>query len=44
MIEKYQMYIGGEWVDSVSGETFESIDPYTGEALGGVSFGQRGGC
>jgi aldehyde dehydrogenase (NAD+) len=25
------MYIGGEWTDSVSGETFESIDPYTGE-------------
>lgn len=32
MIEKYKMYIGGEWADSVSGETFESIDPYTGEA------------
>ena len=32
MIEKYKMYIGGESADSVSGETFESIDPYTGEA------------
>jgi len=32
MIQKYQMYISGEWTDSVSGETFESIDPYTGEA------------
>jgi aldehyde dehydrogenase (NAD+) len=25
------MYIAGEWVDSVSRETFASIDPYTGE-------------
>jgi (Z)-2-((N-methylformamido)methylene)-5-hydroxybutyrolactone dehydrogenase len=24
------MYIGGEWVDARSGETFESIDPFTG--------------
>ncbi|MFN8456921.1 MAG: aldehyde dehydrogenase [Anaerolineae bacterium] len=31
MVEKYQMYIGGEWVDSVSGQTFPSINPYTGE-------------
>ncbi len=31
MIKAYQMYIGGEWVDSVSRETFESINPYTGE-------------
>ena len=22
---KYKMFIGGKWVDSVSGETFESI-------------------
>jgi hypothetical protein len=34
MIQKYKMYIGGEWTDSVSGETFESIDPYTGEVWG----------
>jgi aldehyde dehydrogenase (NAD+) len=25
------MYIGGEWVDARSGETFETIDPFTGE-------------
>jgi aldehyde dehydrogenase (NAD+) len=31
MIQKYKMYIGGEWTDSVSGYTFESIEPYTGE-------------
>jgi acyl-CoA reductase-like NAD-dependent aldehyde dehydrogenase len=28
----YRMLIGGEWVDARSGETFESINPYTGRA------------
>ena len=23
----YQLFIAGEWVDSVSGETFESLNP-----------------
>jgi succinate-semialdehyde dehydrogenase/glutarate-semialdehyde dehydrogenase len=27
------MHIGGEWVDSVTGETFERISPVTGEVL-----------
>lgn len=30
MTKKYQLLIGGEWVDSVSGETFESINPADG--------------
>src|ERR671925_1812076 len=30
----FQNYIGGEWVDSASGETFESISPATGETIG----------
>jgi acyl-CoA reductase-like NAD-dependent aldehyde dehydrogenase len=30
----FQNYIGGEWVDAVSGETFESTNPATGEAIG----------
>ena len=25
----YQMLVGGEWVDARSGETFETVDPYT---------------
>ena len=25
------MYIDGDWVDAQSGETFETVDPYTGE-------------
>ncbi len=27
-------YIGGEWVDAAGGETFESLNPATGELLG----------
>jgi alpha-ketoglutaric semialdehyde dehydrogenase len=30
----FQNYIGGEWVDSASGETFESSSPATGDAIG----------
>jgi len=30
----YRNYIGGEWVDAASGETFESRDPATGELVG----------
>ena len=27
-------FIGGEWVDAASGETFESTSPATGETIG----------
>jgi alpha-ketoglutaric semialdehyde dehydrogenase len=30
----YKNYIGGEWVDSAGGETFESTNPATGELVG----------
>jgi acyl-CoA reductase-like NAD-dependent aldehyde dehydrogenase len=30
----FQNYIGGEWVDAASGETFESQNPATGELIG----------
>jgi alpha-ketoglutaric semialdehyde dehydrogenase len=30
----YKNYIAGEWVDAVSGETFESTSPANGEAIG----------
>ncbi|MFQ5954970.1 MAG: aldehyde dehydrogenase [Kiloniellales bacterium] len=30
-MQKYQLYIGGEWVDPASGEWFESYNPYTGK-------------
>jgi aldehyde dehydrogenase (NAD+) len=32
--KSFQNYIGGEWVDSASGETFESTSPATGDAIG----------
>ena len=28
---RYQMYVGGEWIDASSGACFESDDPYRGE-------------
>jgi alpha-ketoglutaric semialdehyde dehydrogenase len=30
----FQNYIGGEWVDAASGETFESTSPANGDAIG----------
>src|SRR5579872_1018073 len=30
-MQKYQMYVGGEWVAPSSGEWFESYNPFTGE-------------
>jgi len=30
----FKNFIGGEWVDAVSGETFETTSPATGETLG----------
>ena len=30
-LTKYKMFIGGEWVDSASGEYFESDNPYLGK-------------
>jgi aldehyde dehydrogenase (NAD+) len=30
----FKNYIGGEWVDAAGGETFESVSPATGEAIG----------
>jgi acyl-CoA reductase-like NAD-dependent aldehyde dehydrogenase len=32
--ERFQNYIGGEWVDAASGETFETASPATGDVLG----------
>jgi phenylacetaldehyde dehydrogenase len=35
-----KLLINGEWVDSASGETFETLDPSTGEALANVARGE----
>src|ERR687897_989673 len=32
--KQFQNYVGGEWTDAASGETFESLVPATGETLG----------
>src|SRR5437763_3376665 len=32
--QNFQNFIGGEWVDAASGETFESTSPATGETIG----------
>src|ERR1700712_2968581 len=31
-LERYRLFIDGEWVDPASGEWFESIEPYSGLA------------
>jgi acyl-CoA reductase-like NAD-dependent aldehyde dehydrogenase len=30
----FKHFIGGEWVEAASGETFETTSPATGETLG----------
>ena len=32
--QNFKNFIGGEWVDAASGETFESTSPATGESIG----------
>ncbi len=38
-MHKYQMYIGGNYVDSVSGKWFDSYNPYTGEVWAEIAQG-----
>ncbi len=33
-VKQFKNFIGGEWVDAVSGQTFESVVPATGDVLG----------
>jgi acyl-CoA reductase-like NAD-dependent aldehyde dehydrogenase len=35
-MKEYQMYIGGKWVGSLSGQTFDDLDPYSGEVYAKV--------
>jgi acyl-CoA reductase-like NAD-dependent aldehyde dehydrogenase len=32
--KRFQNYIGGEWVDAVGGDTFESVSPANGDTIG----------
>jgi aldehyde dehydrogenase (NAD+) len=38
-MKTYQMYINGKWVDSASRETFDDLNPYTGEVYARVQKG-----
>lgn len=38
-MKTYQMYIGGEWVDAASGQTYTSLNPATGEAVAELALG-----
>jgi aldehyde dehydrogenase (NAD+) len=35
-----RLYIGGEWVDAEAGETFDTLDPATGEVLASAARGR----
>jgi len=35
-LKKYQMFIGGKWVDAENGDTFDSVNPATGEAWASI--------
>src|SRR2546423_6516811 len=44
VVEKTQtlkMFVGGRWVDSESGQTFEAISPATGEVIATLPKGTR---
>jgi acyl-CoA reductase-like NAD-dependent aldehyde dehydrogenase len=40
-IRETQLFIGGEWVDSDGGETFDDRDPFTGDVVARVAAGTR---
>ena len=40
-VRDYKLFIGGEWVDAASGETFESTNPSDGSVVGRVARGGK---
>ena len=38
-MENYKMFIGGEWVDALSGATFDDFNPYSGDLYAKVAKG-----
>ena len=40
-VKHYRNYIGGEWVDAASGETFDVVNPATEETIATVPAGDR---
>ena len=41
MPRDYRMYIDGEWVDALDGESYDDLDPYTGDVFARVPAGKR---
>ncbi|MEJ2157173.1 MAG: aldehyde dehydrogenase family protein [Desulfobacteraceae bacterium] len=41
-MDTYQLFIKGKWVPAVSGETFDDMNPYTGECYAKVAKGDLG--
>lgn len=39
--KNYKMYIDGNWVDALSGQTFEDMNPYTGEVYASLPSSRR---
>jgi acyl-CoA reductase-like NAD-dependent aldehyde dehydrogenase len=40
--KEYQMYINGQWLDAIDGETFDDYNPYKGEVYARIPSGKRG--
>jgi acyl-CoA reductase-like NAD-dependent aldehyde dehydrogenase len=40
-IQECRQFISGEWVDAASGETFDDLDPFTGDVVARVAAGTR---
>jgi aldehyde dehydrogenase (NAD+) len=38
-MKTYQMFIGGKWVDAAAGQTFDDLNPYTGDVYARVQKG-----
>lgn len=40
-VKKHKMFIGGKWVDAINGQTFDDMNPYTGEVYAQIPAGKR---
>ncbi|MFA5308671.1 MAG: aldehyde dehydrogenase family protein [Dehalococcoidales bacterium] len=40
-MKNYKMWIGGEWVDAVSGKTYTAVNPATGEPIASIPLGDK---
>ena len=40
-VKDQPLFIGGKWLDSVSGKTFETVNPATGQVICNVAEGDK---